>query len=148
MWPIPELPSFDNAPYAVRRSIMDVYTPSVTPGSKFIDIEVLDELKITLGADEDPSFLQDLLNDYFEDATSLMQDIERAVSTGDAKLLKQAAHTLKSSSAMFGGLQFAQVCQEAENLGGSGTTSGAAEKYAWLKASFPSLCAELRAYAF
>ncbi len=63
------------------------------------------------------------------DAPELLAKMRTAVEAGDADGLRQTAHSLKSSSANLGALEFAQHCKELEMLGKSGELAGSAE---WL----------------
>ncbi len=117
-------------------------------GQKLVDSAVLEELNVMLGGEDDPTFLQGLLMDYFEDALSLLDQARTAYATADAPLLKQAVHTLKSSSAMFGAQGYADVCQEIEHIAATGKTAGLDTPITWLEAQFPQLKSELEALAF
>ena len=118
---------------------------SERPAGAVIDIAVLKELAVMLGGEDDPLFLQERLEDFYEDAETLMSGIRAAVAGQDARELKQTAHTLKSSSAMFGATVFAKVCADLEHMGATGHLAGAEEKVAWLNRAFPHVCAALRA---
>ena len=69
--------------------------------------------------------------------------IRRTVVTGDATALWQAAHTLKSSSAMMGASMFAELCHELELLGRAATLDRVPEVLSKLEASYPGVCAAL-----
>jgi HPt (histidine-containing phosphotransfer) domain-containing protein len=69
--------------------------------------------------------------------------IRRAVASGDALALRQAAHALKSSSGMMGVSMFAELCRELEVLGQAGTLDLVDEVLSRLEASYPSVCAAL-----
>ena len=53
---------------------------------------------------------------YLSDARQLLEFMYLAVHERDSAKLGRSAHTLKSSSATLGALDFAQMCQALENL--------------------------------
>ncbi len=63
-----------------------------------------------------PSVLTRVIVIYLESAPMLLQRIEEALARGDRKALRDAAHSLKSSSANLGATAFAEQCREFENL--------------------------------
>jgi HPt (histidine-containing phosphotransfer) domain-containing protein len=107
---------------------------------------VLDELNVMLGGEDDPAFLRELVTEFFQDALGLVDEMRQAVTTGDVAAFGRAAHTLKSSSAMFGATAFAAVCQEAETLSATVLTDEAVEKFSWIEASYPQIKRELEAH--
>ena len=73
-----------------------------------------------IGEGDDYEFLKEVLDSYFEEAPKLVQDIQQAVSQGDAKKLQHAAHTLKSTSTVLGAVTLTELCNELEELGKAG----------------------------
>jgi len=78
-----------------------------------IDREALGRLLRILG--DDVAELEDLRNDYMEDAPALARRISEAVSQGDWYALKIAAHTLKSNARDFGASRLADLCNTLEH---------------------------------
>ena len=78
-----------------------------------VDRSVLRSLAALMD-DEDTVYIKELLNDYLVDAERLRGKIYEAVSVKDASALRQAAHTLKSTSATFGARQLSTLCAEIE----------------------------------
>jgi CheY-like chemotaxis protein len=66
-------------------------------------------------------FLAEAIDCYLEDAPKLLQVMAVAVAQSKATDLQQAAHTLKSSSALFGAINLSQFCQLLEASGSTGT---------------------------
>lgn len=66
-----------------------------------------------------PDLLGKLIRLYFESAPALLRQLREAVNQGDPESLRQAAHTLKSSSANLGALSLAALCKELEERGRS-----------------------------
>jgi PAS domain S-box-containing protein len=88
-----------------------------------IDPSALQEL-LEMGGDEGSTFLAEVIDSYLEDAPNLLQAISEAISQGDAVALKNAAHTLKSTSGTFGAKRLAELCKSLEQMGGAGLTEG------------------------
>ena len=59
---------------------------------------------------------------FFEESAEMIRRIEKAIAEKDAELLERSAHTLKSSSAMFGARRARHAALDLEILGKSGTT--------------------------
>lgn len=83
-----------------------------------IDAQVLQGLREY--DDEDEPFVNLLIETYLHEAPNHIATLQSAVKTQNAKALKEAAHTLKSSSAQLGALQFSEFCKELEYMGQSG----------------------------
>lgn len=58
---------------------------------------------------------RELLDTHLEHSQKLATQIELAVLNGDLPALERAAHTLKSSSALFGATELAAACAGAEH---------------------------------
>jgi signal transduction histidine kinase/DNA-binding response OmpR family regulator/HPt (histidine-containing phosphotransfer) domain-containing protein len=95
---------------------VEVKPPSRLPG--VLDRMVFRELRQMLG---EPKFLAEVIDSYLEDAPKLLQAMAAAFAQGKATDLQQAAHTLKSSSALFGATSLSQFCQELEVSGSTGS---------------------------
>ena len=89
------------------------------PRESVLDASVLKGLR-ELGGEDDPGLLLELVELYLGDAPQRMAEIERALASGDWKLLERAAHTLKSASANIGALGLSSICQELELQARSG----------------------------
>jgi PAS domain S-box-containing protein len=104
-----------------------------------VDAAALNSLVAVMGSE-----VADVLDVFFENAAKLMREIRGAAETGDAALLKSAAHSLKSSSAMFGALALSAVSRDLENLGRAGTSAGAPERLPDLQVEYDRAMAALR----
>ncbi|MGK7874797.1 MAG: response regulator [Xenococcaceae cyanobacterium] len=102
---------------------VEVESPS-PPTTPILDPTTFQELTEILDEDE---ILAKVIDSYLEDAPKLLQAIATAVAQGDAKVLEDAAHTLKSTSATFGATNLHQFCWELERIGRSGTLTASAE---------------------
>ena len=91
-----------------------------------IDASVLEMLKL-LGGDDEPQLFVELIDLFITDAKQLVDALQRALETGDVKLLERTAHTLKSSCANVGAMQMSKLCFELEQLGRAAKLDGAQE---------------------
>ncbi len=86
-------------------------------GSK-IDSEVqpiIDRGPINRLREVNPALVQQVLSSFLQgEALRLFNLIRESANNEDFKLLERSAHTLKSTSAMFGAYQLSQICQEIE----------------------------------
>ena len=57
-----------------------------------------------------PDILRKIVDMYLIDSARLLEDIRAAAAKGDCEALRQASHSLKSSSATLGGIALAQCC--------------------------------------
>ena len=75
--------------------------------------DMLETLREYAG-DDDSEFMLDLLDSYQGNAPELLAAIAAALSRGDASQMGNAAHSLKSSSAMIGCFAFSALCADLE----------------------------------
>jgi HPt (histidine-containing phosphotransfer) domain-containing protein len=73
----------------------------------------LDSLIAMLG--DDPEMLLDIVTSFLDDAPNLMQAINKGVENQNLEVVERNAHTIKSSSRLFGAEQFAIQCQNLED---------------------------------
>ena len=92
-----------------------------------------------------PDPLERVVGLYLQSALSLKQRLQQALTAGDAEELRQAAHTLKSSSANLGGQRLAARCRELEALGRDGRLPDAAAKFAQVEHEFAGFVVALEA---
>lgn len=79
-----------------------------------------------LGRPGQPSMLRKIIGLYIESAPAQIERMRDAVAAGDSEALRQAAHTLKSSSANLGATRLADLCKELEQRGRDRRLDGAA----------------------
>jgi HPt (histidine-containing phosphotransfer) domain-containing protein len=91
-----------------------------------VDADVIQSLK-DLGGDEDPGLFVEVVDLFLADAQKRLQVLERALASGDVKLLERTAHSLKSASANVGALRFSKLCFEIELRGRQAKTDGVCE---------------------
>ena len=66
-----------------------------------------------------PDFFSKIVGLYLKDTPALVRAIHDCIACDDGHGLREAAHSLKSSSANLGALQLADTCKELEMLGSS-----------------------------
>ncbi|GAB5519547.1 MAG: hypothetical protein RhofKO_17980 [Rhodothermales bacterium] len=129
-----------------RNSESEVTVDDEAPAeADVIDFNVLAELGEMLGAD-DPEMLHELIVEFFADAENLLSKIGETSSHNDFHGLRRAAHTLKSSSAMFGALDFSERCRELEHRGRDGIAEGTNDLAEALQAIYPAIKRTLTRY--
>ncbi|MTJ50629.1 response regulator [Dolichospermum sp. UHCC 0259] len=90
-----------------------------------LDVETLEELKKSICNNVVTEFLV-LIDAYLEDSPLRLQALDEAITQNKANNLRLEAHTLKSSSAIFGAKKFSILCQKLEYLGRDGNIADAA----------------------
>jgi HPt (histidine-containing phosphotransfer) domain-containing protein len=89
---------------------------------------------------ENGSFIvAEMIDCYLEDAPELLSAIAQAVAQGDAIALRQAAHTLKSSSTTLGATTLSQLCKELEVTSRTGNTNVGLDKVPQLQFEYERL---------
>lgn len=91
-----------------------------------VDFKVIEELRAMQG-DNDTSFLNRLIEAFFQQSGPLLTEMRDAAVKHDAEALRQAAHKLKGGCAVLGIKVLANMCYDLENLGRSGSIQGAIE---------------------
>ena len=90
-----------------------------------LDVETLKELKESICDHVITEFVM-LIDSYLEDSPQRLQALSEAITQNNAKNLRLEAHTLKSSSAIFGAKNFSILCKKLEDLGRDGNIADAA----------------------
>ena len=85
-----------------------------------LDLGALQAIR-EMGGDDGDFVLNNIIQMYLETTPPDLQQIETAIATGDPDSLRRAAHSLGSSSATLGAINFAKLCKELENLARSGS---------------------------
>jgi CheY-like chemotaxis protein len=107
-----------------------------------LDKEILQAFRQAMGADAS-ALLGLLIDVYLEETPTLLEKLSGAIVRGDADARKQAAHTLKSSSASLGATKFSKLCEELESMEASKTTAIASELVAQLESEYEKIKVEL-----
>jgi len=73
----------------------------------------------------DSAFIGEMIDAYLVEASDLLKMMRDALAHEDATVLRRAAHSLKSSSAMFGATTLTERCRRLEELSKAGWFAGA-----------------------
>jgi CheY-like chemotaxis protein len=84
-----------------------------------LDLDIIQALR-ELADEEDPDFLQTMIETFQIEAQNLLQEMRTALSSANLELLCQATHTLRSNSSTIGAVPLTQFCRELENLSQAG----------------------------
>ena len=110
-------------------------TPEMNPADGTLDLAVLDDIRSLVG-DTGEDGLAGLIACYLDDTPRLLAALWQAIEGQDARALQHAAHTLKSTSAMFGATALADLCAEMEQDGKLGIFTDAARRIAALEEAY------------
>jgi HPt (histidine-containing phosphotransfer) domain-containing protein len=91
------------------------------------DAERYNQLCQDMGEEKDSETMIMMTNDYIKDAIRIIGELHKALGETDAPLFQRAAHTLKSTSAMFGAKKLSAMCKQMEDMGRANTLEDAAE---------------------
>ena len=98
-----------------------------------------------LGASMSTADVFDIVGSVIDDAPRVLGKLRKAVDAGDAKSMGIYAHSIKSTAALVGARDLADLCQILENLGQALSVEGGAEKVAVIEQRYTKLTEELRA---
>lgn len=93
-----------------------------------IKMDTLNELRSLMG-----DSINEVLQTFIDFVPGQIDELGRAISNEDAESVFNIAHRMKSSSSSIGALGLAQLAEQIELIGRSGTTQGAAELLEQLK---------------
>jgi PAS domain S-box-containing protein len=113
------------------------------PAASMLDPTALDRIR-ALQRDGSPPLLRKVIGLYLSDSQGLLDTLRRAASTSDAHGLRQAAHTLKSSSASLGAMQLAEHCKALEAAARKGALEDTGELVGRIETEHRAVCAVLQ----
>jgi HPt (histidine-containing phosphotransfer) domain-containing protein len=90
------------------------------------------QLKEMMGVE----FIVELIDTYNQETGMLIDQLGKALSSGEALTFGGVAHSIKSSSASLGALEFSQQARQLEMMGKANDLAGAEGKVAQLNADF------------
>lgn len=94
----------------------------------------------------DKSLLEIVMKTVLEECPQLMEQLEQAIHTQDAKVLHRAAHTIKGSFRTFNAKPLTEIAEHIEGLGAAGTIDDIAPLYGRLHCLVDSVLDEIRNY--
>jgi CheY-like chemotaxis protein len=114
--------------------------PQDQDSSAVIDSEVIDELRLALGSE-----VEQLINMFLDDTPMLIARLEAAALAPDMDMLREVAHSLKSSSANLGAMALSGAAKRVEVGVRTGTLDRPAVAVAMVSSEFTRACEALRA---
>ena len=83
--------------------------------------------------ENDLELLGEMVAIFEDERASYLENLEKAIESGNAEDLDMAAHTIKGVLANLSAAQTAEIAKSLEELGKTGSTDGAQEMYEKLK---------------
>jgi len=114
----------------------------VDVSGKSINTAALDKIR-AMQKKGSPDLLSKLIDVYKNDSRRLIQSLNDAVAAGDVNAARDAAHTLKSSSANLGADKLAALCRSFEESCDGKMPESAAELIAKIEGEHEQACREL-----
>ena len=105
-----------------------------------IDRQIFNTLKVDLGED----FFYEMIETFCDDTRKQLDQLKSALDQGDSKTFTRAAHTVKSTSLIFGAVAFGNLARELEMLGRDGQLEASHEKYQQLEHACEPLLRAIR----
>jgi HPt (histidine-containing phosphotransfer) domain-containing protein len=93
-----------------------------------------------LGLLDDQETAQEVIDVFVCDAGRSLEELDRAIQTGDAASCERLAHRVKGSSLNLGIEELGDLARALEEKGRSGSLSGAAEIHAAMRLQYQALC--------
>jgi CheY-like chemotaxis protein len=126
---------------AKLRKILERWLPSTppTPLTPTIEFKAWDSVR-ALQRKGQPDMLAKVVALYLDSSKTLVEALRQAVPAQDATALREAAHSLKSSSATLGAIALAGHCEALEAMGQSQTLLQAAELLTQLEVEYTAVC--------
>jgi len=90
------------------------------------------------------SLVKKVIDLYLEHAPGLVEDIRQALDSGDFDAARNAAHSLKSSSANVGAIQLSAQCKELEDAAREGKVDAPDTAAATIDKEFTAVCGALQ----
>ncbi len=108
-----------------------------------LDAKALQAIRDMVGKNGEAVF-KEVIEAYLEEAPKLVQVIGNAIAQKNAHQLNRAAHTLKSSSAIFGATRLSNLCKELEVMGRAVTIEDGETKKSQIEAEYETVKAALQ----
>jgi len=105
------------------------------------DALVVQELKNTVG-----EVLESMIQAFLEDTPVYLNSLQHAILEGDAKKVRELAHTVKGSASNFGAYRVAELAKILEEKGATGDLEDAEELHKQLKDAYAALSKGLEEY--
>jgi HPt (histidine-containing phosphotransfer) domain-containing protein len=111
-------------------------------GDMISGLVIANSLEGSLGADA-AALLTEMIEDYLAEGALQVAEIQAATETGGADRVRRAAHSLRSSSQLFGALELVSSCKALEMDLRDGRLEGLAERAVKIDRDFAAAKAAL-----
>lgn len=98
----------------IKSNLGDLDVQAATKTEEVVNGNAIDALRALAPGDSD-EFLKNVITLYLEGGNGLLKTLAQGFAKGDLDAIRQAAHTLKSSSLQVGANELAELCREAES---------------------------------
>ena len=105
-----------------------------------IDHKTYHELKDLMGAD----YVGEIIDTYIQETGALIQQLQQELGAGDSITFGRLAHSIKSSSASLGAVNFSLQARELEMLGKANDLTGVGPKLEKLTSDFSQVASRLK----
>ena len=113
-----------------------------------IDAEAILQLSLTVGGDDDPAIMIELVDMFAADAPGALEGLRAAHAAADPRALMRRAHALKGSARTLGALALGELCDALEKDARAGSLEGAPGRVAAIEAALAAAVAELKEQPF
>ena len=87
-----------------------------------------------------PDILAKILSLYLADSQQLVDKLRQGIAAGEAQLVNEAAHSLKSRSSVLGAVSLSELCRQFEEISRRGSLADAEPLFDPLEAAFTDAC--------
>jgi CheY-like chemotaxis protein/HPt (histidine-containing phosphotransfer) domain-containing protein len=87
-----------------------------------------------------PDILAKILSLYLADSQQLVDKLRQGIAAGEAQLVNEAAHSLKSRSSVLGAVTLSELCRQFEEMGRRGSLAEAEPLLDPLESAFADAC--------
>lgn len=81
-----------------------------------LDLKAIATLEELDGTSPGMTLLEEVVSTYLETSPALVETLKNAASSGELRAMIAAAHSLKSSSALVGAIEFSEACEQIEKV--------------------------------
>lgn len=114
-------------------------------GGAVVNVQAIETIRKLQRAGK-PDIVKKVINVYFDKSPELVQEIVAGMQDGDIKRVKEAAHSLKSSSAYVGADVISEKCKRIELAAGSNSLEDVADIVGQLQADYDAIAQGLSLY--
>ena len=121
--------------FPVSQNDLEKIISNISHESPILEAKMLLSIQ-DLAGDDDPDFLNSLINLFFDRAPKILIEIQTAIDNKDSYKMERSAHSLKGSSGNLGAKVMMKTCEELEIMGRNKEIDSAQEILDRLKETF------------